>query len=247
MTLAIRLHLFLNLGWAATVGLLLVYLSPHLPRLTLLCAVGVAAALPTVWLPMLVWRHQQLRHRPETRQFAMQFNLVATWMQNIATFALGWLVLPQVDEAWQPVGVCYVMGTIAIEFIATVRPPPATGRGSFAPLFLVLATSLYLAMHGGRAVIAMIVYLLAFAYVMVVLRRILQRQANHLHRALAQVAEQRDTRTRFLASASHDLGQPLQAARLFFDQAMRSSNATQREKAERGVHWAFDTTEHLLK
>ena len=56
----------------------------------------------------------------------------------------------------------------------------------------------------------------------------------------------RDARTRFLASASHDLGQPLQAARLFFDQVLQSPAGPVRERAVRNVRWAFDTTEHLL-
>ncbi len=246
MTLALRLHLFLVFGWVSTIGLLLYYLQPIVAPASFQLAAAIAAALPLLWLTMLAWRHSQLRHRPETREFAAQFNLVAMWMQNVATVALGWILLPQVDATWQPVAVFYVLGTISIEFIATVRPPPATGRGSFAPVFLLLATVLYLIVHGGRAVIAMVVYLLAFGYAMLVLRRILQRQANHLHRALEQLARQRDIQTRFLASASHDLGQPLQAARLFFDQAMRSPNEAQRENAVRGVHRAFDNTEGLL-
>jgi signal transduction histidine kinase len=56
----------------------------------------------------------------------------------------------------------------------------------------------------------------------------------------------RDGRTRFLASASHDLGQPLQAARLFFDQAMANPAGPARDAAARGLNWAFDSTEALL-
>jgi signal transduction histidine kinase len=65
--------------------------------------------------------------------------------------------------------------------------------------------------------------------------------------ALREVAAERDAKTRFLASASHDLGQPLQAARLFFDQTLRSHDPAQREAAARRVGWAFDTTEGLLR
>ena len=246
MTIAIRLHLFLVFGWISTIGLLLYYLAPVITPPSMLLASAVAAALPLLWLPMLVWRHLALRRRAESRQFAAKFNLAAMWLQNIATVALGWILLPQLKAEWLPIAVFYVLGTISIEFIATVRPPPATGRGSFAPMFLLLATVIYLAVHGGPAVLAMIVYLLAFGYAMLILRRILQRQSNHLHHALQALARQREIQTRFLASASHDLAQPLQAARLYFEQTIRSTDETQRAKAARGLHWAFDTTEHLL-
>jgi signal transduction histidine kinase len=71
--------------------------------------------------------------------------------------------------------------------------------------------------------------------------------ARGLALALADVAAERDAKARFIISASHDLGQPLQAARLFFDQAMGSKGGASRDNAKRGVHWAFDTSEQLLR
>jgi len=70
--------------------------------------------------------------------------------------------------------------------------------------------------------------------------------AQELRLALRDIAAERDAKTRFIASASHDLGQPVQAARMFFDQAIRSDVGPKRDKAVQGVHWAFDTTEQLL-
>lgn len=42
--------------------------------------------------------------------------------------------------------------------------------------------------------------------------------ADELAIAVAEVSEERDAKTRFISTASHDLGQPLQAARLFSEQ-----------------------------
>ena len=65
-------------------------------------------------------------------------------------------------------------------------------------------------------------------------------------RALADVIIERDTKTRFLESASHDLRQPLQAARMFVDQALDNQPGAKREKAIASLHWALDTTDISL-
>jgi len=65
-------------------------------------------------------------------------------------------------------------------------------------------------------------------------------------RALAEVIVERDTKTRFLESASHDLRQPLQAARMFVDQALGNQPGAKREKAIASLHWALDATDSSL-
>ncbi|UVO53566.1 sensor histidine kinase KdpD [Sphingomonas sp. SUN039] len=70
--------------------------------------------------------------------------------------------------------------------------------------------------------------------------------ARRLERALADVAEERDAKTRFIAAASHDLGQPLQAASLFFDQTLRAPDPDQRNRAADGVRKAFASADQLL-
>jgi signal transduction histidine kinase len=46
--------------------------------------------------------------------------------------------------------------------------------------------------------------------------------------------------------ASHDLGQPLQAASLFFDQTLRAPDPDQRNRAADGVRKAFASADQLL-
>ena len=65
-------------------------------------------------------------------------------------------------------------------------------------------------------------------------------------RALADVIVERDTKTRFLESASHDLRQPLQAARMFVDQALDNQPGIKRDKAIASLHWALDATDTSL-
>ena len=59
--------------------------------------------------------------------------------------------------------------------------------------------------------------------------------SQDLARALAETEAERDVRTRFIAAASHDLRQPLQAAMLFFSQLQRASDAQRRARAADGV------------
>jgi signal transduction histidine kinase len=77
--------------------------------------------------------------------------------------------------------------------------------------------------------------------------RVAAEQAKvELERALEAVAEERDAKTRFIAAASHDLGQPLQAASLFFDQTLRAPDPTQRDRAVDGVRKAFASADQLI-
>ncbi len=70
--------------------------------------------------------------------------------------------------------------------------------------------------------------------------------ARLLNDALSQVAAERDAKTRFIATASHDLGQPLQAASLFFDQTLRAPDHASRAAAAEGVRRAFAAADQLL-
>ncbi len=74
----------------------------------------------------------------------------------------------------------------------------------------------------------------------------IEKSALVLEKALADVTEARDARTRFLAAASHDLGQPLQAGALFFDQVITAPTPRQREQAIRGVKSAFGSAGQIL-
>ena len=64
--------------------------------------------------------------------------------------------------------------------------------------------------------------------------------------ALATAEGARDAKTRFIASASHDLQQPLQAAALFFENAVATGDAAARVRAVAGARSAFASTQALI-
>ncbi|TRW17252.1 sensor histidine kinase [Glacieibacterium frigidum] len=65
--------------------------------------------------------------------------------------------------------------------------------------------------------------------------------------ALATAEAARDAKTRFIASASHDLQQPLQAAALFFENAVATGDAAARARAVTGARAAFASTQGLIR
>lgn len=70
--------------------------------------------------------------------------------------------------------------------------------------------------------------------------------ADALSVLVDEVSAERDAKTRFIASASHDLGQPLQAARLFSEQLADASTDTVRDRAQNGLDRALTSAQQML-
>jgi signal transduction histidine kinase len=83
-------------------------------------------------------------------------------------------------------------------------------------------------------------FLFTFLGSLLVLDKTLEGNVIALRRA-------RDARTEFMAAASHDLGQPLQAARLFLEQAVGAPDADRREAATRNTRSALGAMERLIR
>ncbi|MBK9011903.1 HAMP domain-containing sensor histidine kinase [Novosphingobium sp.] len=139
----------------------------------------------------------------------------------------------------------------APENVAANRFGILASNGSLALWFALDGADNAYAMGGFAFVIGLMLFVLA-GYVPgtvaeTVAARIAAEQAKaDLERALEAVAEERDAKTRFIAAASHDLGQPLQAASLFFDQTLRAPDPAQRDRAADGVRKAFASADQLI-
>lgn len=139
----------------------------------------------------------------------------------------------------------------APENVAANRFGIIASNGSIVLWFALDGTGNAYAMAGFAFVIALMLFVLA-GYVPgtvaeTVSARLAAEQARaELESALEAVAEERDAKTRFIAAASHDLGQPLQAASLFFDQTLRAPDPAQRDRAADGVRKAFASADQLI-
>ncbi|MDZ4371068.1 MAG: HAMP domain-containing sensor histidine kinase [Phenylobacterium sp.] len=78
------------------------------------------------------------------------------------------------------------------------------------------------------------------------LGRTLHRSKLALAAARHTAEAERDARLQFLASASHDFGQPLQAARLYYDQMLMSTAAADRRRAALSLERALDSMEQMV-
>lgn len=191
---------------------------------------------------------------------------VRIWSRGAVSIILGsqlaciwliWGVMPLVPAVTQMLIAIPLLGSVPVQIIASPESSLANRFGIFGVLGSLAA---FLVSQGQTATTLAALYVGGFALVMFVLanrvnqtvqdtvvaRLASDAAAHQLKRLLAAVAAERDAKTRFIAAASHDLGQPLQAAALFFDQTLRAPDELARTRAAEGVRRAFAAAEQLL-
>ncbi len=176
---------------------------------------------------------------------------------NLVVLATIWLFYPEAPRPLQLVMTIFYVAHVPTQILALPQRGLINAAGTIIILGSVAAVQLR---HGGDYAMNIAVFVIAFGAVMIMLgraegstitdvmaeRRKSEEAARRLALALAAVAEERDAKTRFIATASHDLGQPLQAASLFFDQTLRAPDAAMRDEAIAGVHAALAAADQLL-
>lgn len=188
-----------------------------------------------------------------------------TWRNygNMASFifcsgiaASVWLLMPFVDDMLRMVMIFLYMWFVAMVMLSNGDRITVAG----ALVVLVSAASFTL-VEGMPYASALAGFLIMAGVALVTMRRMIwraadeaaaaraeaQRSADALHEALEMVRAERDARTRFIASASHDLQQPLAAASLYFDQVLSGRDRPVREGAAVGVKRALASTQSLLQ
>lgn len=206
------------------------------------------------WLGWLLWySFGPGRRRPFRRHWLFLDPLVA-WAAHVPSITSMWLTWPWARPQDLLMFVIFHMAAMTANAFGSARLPPSRGFGSWLPVVLPAALVLFFLTHPSPVSRPLALWVAAVGIAFLFAREAVERLLNDAEaarrtaaEALATVAAERDAKSRFLASASHDLGQPIQAARLFFDQAMRSRDAAERAAAARNTRWAFDTTEALLR
>ncbi len=227
------------------------FVGADLPDLNRLIVQAYAVVFVAVWLVMMTRPIPASGVGRVAWPFSSPF---VVWAGNVLLAGAFWLWMPYADEGVLMACIVCQICTVTVYIMTTIEPPPSRGRIVLTPLVLPVSIALYLLVHPLKYSVALSVFIFSFAATIVVLQRFVQQAVDDTflarraaEAALVQVAAERDAKTRFLASASHDLGQPLQAARLSFDQALRSPDAGQRARAAKRVGWAFDATEQVLR
>ena len=171
---------------------------------------------------------------------------------TVPILAVLWLLCPWAgsDAAYAYIVACTV--ACAGLSIGSIARPPAPSRRFPAAILIPLGSALYLLVHRDIFAVPVAVALASLALGIAVTRPIIERILSNAHEArraiesaYAALAEGRDARTRFVAAASHDLGQPVQAARLFLEQAMAAGSETARSRAALKAQEALDSVSAL--
>ena len=215
------------------------------------------AAILVQWLFGLLVIQRRRPSDEEMVRFWLPAGRRTMTLSNIATAGSVWLLLPVAPEPLRLVMIILYLSYIVVQLsIATEGTQVATSAvvlvlGSVIAVVGIsgepysLPLALLLAMIG--AMLLAVRRLIRVNVVAATEARLLsERTAEQLRDALAIVAAERDARTRFIRAASHDLSQPLQAARLFFEAMRRSPEGPERERAAGGVARAFTSTAALL-
>ncbi|MCY1669681.1 ATP-binding protein [Novosphingobium sp. SL115] len=182
---------------------------------------------------------------------------VVTALFDLAVASAVWLFFPYASEQLQLLMVVFFCATISAQVITTAE---AIGNITFAVVAVLGSTAAFFLQGNSSYAVALAVFLTAYGLLMIgvaltlkyavrsaIKSRLKAEEASaDLALALEQAQKARDDRTTFIAAASHDLRQPLQAAMLFFQQLQMNPKAQLRARAETGVQQAFQEANALL-
>lgn len=172
------------------------------------------------------------------------------WWGDLAVTLWFWLLMPYASDAIFLFAVLALVTATVFQLSGTVQGPrygsPAPSA-RYLPLVLPTMMIAYLLVHGGPFRLSLIFFLLIVTGPLFVLRENLQRALQRSHQARREAESARDARTRFMAAASHDLGQPLQAARLLLRQSQQHPDPIARARAAETAGEALASMQRLVE
>lgn len=168
-----------------------------------------------------------------------------------------WLLFPKGGADLQSISVAFCVGYVPLQMISD----PENTFGNRFSIFAVLGSyAAWLLLNGSATqqilaalvvIYGAVLFFAADAFRTVVVAAVARREESErsaaaLRQAVNEVAAERDAKTRFIASASHDLGQPLQAANLFTGHLVNADTDAERTAATRGVLRAIADAQRLV-
>ncbi|CAM3164642.1 HAMP domain-containing sensor histidine kinase [Sphingomonas antarctica] len=212
---------------------------------------------------VIVWAIGMLAlaaRRPGHAELIRVWNPLAIFIifgSHVACIGLIWGIMPFVPASTQFLLAIPLIGCVPVQLICSAENSVANRSGVVG---VIGSLAIFFATRGTMEARLAALYIFGFGIVLLVLgdrvaatvratvaaRLSSDENARRLDQMLAEVAAERDAKTRFMAAASHDLGQPLAAAALYFDQSLRSNDELARARAVEGVRRAFTSAEQLL-
>jgi signal transduction histidine kinase len=226
----------------------------HLPTARLTIGNVVYALLFVAWALAYLVHRSRVRRGEDSDQAWHAYTMHVLWAANPLTVINFWLQVPFADAGRRTVSVLVCFALVAAETVVTVRPPSMGKRpldATLMPLFIPAGLAAFYLTQPGEEIFPVVPLLALVTMLMLALREFIQDAANVAHRKVLQANAERqealDAKARFLASASHDLDQPLSSARLFFEQLVAASDNAARAKAGRRLERAFDSLQGMTE
>lgn len=238
-------------GLAAAFYSMSVLFAPYVPRTTMRSWGIVTIIFMSIWLASIAVHYWI---RPSQAVEVRRWNLIGKFLligTVLIIMTMIWTFLPGAPESLHLLMIIFVMAYLSITIISAPQHAVVNRFAIIAMLGSILIVHDYqTALFNG----VIFVFVLLFAAIMFFLSKVFPdaiKQAAQ-SRAISEAARiqaemQRDAKGRFLASASHDLGQPLQSARLFFDQVVRGTDPALRASAVMHTEAAFSSIERRLR
>ena len=233
---------------------------PVVPHARVVAAAVAATGFMSVWAALVL---RMLVRPPTSEEIARVWAPAARRIivcSHLFCIWLIWGVMTEIPAGRTDVQLILMSFIVAYVPVQIICSPENTVLIRFG-IFAVLGSAvLFLATRGNGNASLLAVYIFGLGGVMYFLSDIVRRTvrttveervaseaaAKVLETLVVAASAERDAKTRFISTASHDLGQPLQAASLFFDQAMRAADEAQRKRAADGVRRAFAAADQLL-
>jgi signal transduction histidine kinase len=230
---------------------------PYVPPPTMNIWVGATGLFMITWYALVIAFLIRKPDDIERRTIWYPAQLYVRIGSNLVVLATIWLFLPFAPRELQLVMTIFYVAHVPTQILALPQRGLINSVGTIVILGSVAVVHLW---KGGSYSVIIAAFVLAFAAVMIMLgraegtaiedvlaeRRKSEAAAAKLSVAVTEVAAERDAKTRFIATASHDLGQPLQAASLFFEQTLRTNDPAVHGLAVDGVRSAFAAADQLL-
>lgn len=153
-----------------------------------------------------------------------------------------WILMPPAGDALR-----FIMVLLCMWFIAMVVILNVDRASMLGAMLVVGSMATFAVTYRIPYAIPLTGFLVMEGVALVLIRRLIWRAGETLESALELMRNERDAKTRFIASASHDLQQPLLAASLYFDDALHSTDQHFRETAAAQARQAFASTRALLQ
>ncbi len=239
------------------VGITYLFFVPIVPKFSLTIWAITTIVFQIVWLFInIAFTIMKPNSEEQQKNWEPLANII-TYVSNIIVIATIWLFLPYANEGLRLIMIIFYMAMAPTQILA--RPNNNFGK-MFGIIGIIGSLVIFLIQRPEPYSIYLTLFILTFGVILVLFansthrliaqvvstRLEIEESKKKLEEALSFVAAERDAKTQFIAAASHDLGQPLQAASLFFDQVLRAPSESQRETAANGVKMAFASADQLL-